>query len=178
MDTSAKQPLFVRIGNAIGSIFGSNTSHYVAPTTTPMKTYRVRGQTFTEPDVDQLKRIIYSEVSNRPPDKQELEARILFNTAVNRMAAYNTKGQPRTLSGVLTAPNQYQGYNSPLYKQYDSPADSLSAKRKAQLDSITNKMIGEVSSGQFKDNTSGAYYYKHKDDKIYYDDKKPLFATQ
>lgn len=178
MDTSAKQPLFVTMGNAlkssVGSIFGGKPA--VAQTPAPAPTYTTRGQTFGDPDVNQLKQIVYSEVSNRPKDKQELEARILFNTALNRMAESHRVGKSRTLTDVLTAPNQYQGYNSPLYKTYNAPSDALNLKRKEQLDGITDKLVSEVKGGTFADNTNGAFYYKHKGDKIYYDDKRPLFV--
>lgn len=173
---SDKPSLFVNIGNAFKSLFGGNTE----ATSTPaqqMKTYNVRGVQISEPEVNELKKIIFSEVSNREPAKQELEARVLFNTAINRAKAYQEAGKPRSLEDILTQPNQYQGYNSPLYKKYGQAADVLTSKRQTQVDDITDKMLGEVDQGTFKDTTNGAYYYQHKGDKIYYDDKRPLFAN-
>lgn len=171
----AQQPLFLKIGNAISGLFGSQTSHYVAPAT-PAPQYTTRGVSFTPDDVAQLKKIIFSEVSNRPADKQNLEANVIFNTALNRVAESQKQGQPKTLTQILTQPNQYQGYNSPLYNEYNNPADSLTAARKSTLNGIVDNMVGQVKDGTFADNTHGAYYYQHKGDKIYYDDTKPLFA--
>jgi len=180
MQPQTSQPLFVRIADLVkGKLFGNaQPAATTTPTTPPPVTYSARGQTFNPDDVAQLKKIIFSEVSNRDVPKKTLEANVIFNTALNRMAAANTAGQKRSLSQVLTQPNQYQGYNSPLYQRYDNPGDSLTAARKQQTDSIVDDMVKQVQGGNFKDNTNGAYYYKHVGDKIYYDDKKPLFANQ
>lgn len=170
------EPLFVNIGNKLKGLFSGNSTTYTKPEEQQAAVYDARGVKFSDPEVDQLKRIIFSEVSNREPAKQELEARVLFNTAINRAKAYQDKGQQRSLTEVLTQPNQYQGYNSSLYKRYDAPGDAPTTQRKKQVEDITNKLIGEVQSGTFQDNTNGAYYYKHKGDRIYYDDSRPLFA--
>lgn len=141
------------------------------------KYYNARGVVFPESHANELRRIIFSEVSNREPAKQELEARVLFNTALNRVLEHGKRGKNTNLAQILTEPNQYQGYNTSLYQQYDKPTDVLTKKRKQQIDVITDKLLAEATAGNFQDNTNGAFYYQHKGDKIYYDDKKPLFKT-
>lgn len=134
---------------------------------------KVRGVDMTPEQIDAIKRIVYSEVSNRPEDKKDLETRVLLNTAINRVGAYNKRGSKKTLKDVFEMPNQYQGFGTRLYKEYDKPRNVLEQQRKAQIDAIVNRLVAEGE--QFKDNTEGAYYYKHVGDKIYYDANRPLF---
>ena len=142
------------------------------------KEYYVRNNTITQPDVEEAKKIIFSEISNRPIEKQELETRVLLNTAFNRMDEYRKQGKELTLAQVLTQPNQYQGHNTPLYQRYGETAtDTPTKTRKENVNKIVNKVLKEIEQSTFQDNTNGAFYYSHKGDKIYYDDKRPLFKT-
>lgn len=169
-----KESLFTQILKAPVRLFTGSKTTYTAPV--EPKTYTVRGVTFTDKDLEEAKRIIFSEISNRPADKQELEARVLMNTAINRAVEYSKKGKNVSLTEVFQQPNQYQGYNSPQYKLYsDQSANVLDAAKKSSISTITSKLQKEIESGQFQDNTNGAFYYQHKGDKIYYDDRKPLF---
>lgn len=142
----------------------------------PQKIYNVRGAVLQAPDIDEARRIVFSEISNRAPEKQELETRILLNTAINRLNAYKAKGQDVTLTDVLRMKNQYQGYGTNQYKLYSEQAtDTPTQKKKEQVDAIINRLLAEIEAGTFQDNTNGAFYYSHKGDKIYYDDRRPLF---
>lgn len=133
-----------------------------------------RNVPLSQDDINELRRIVFSEVSNRSVDKQDLETRVLLNTALNRVAENRKRGTHLTLRDVLTQPNQYQGYGTTLYKAYDRPHDVLTKERKRRLDAIIDNMVKEIEEGRFEDNTGGAFFYVHKGDKIYYDNK-PLF---
>ena len=110
--------------------------------------------------------------------KKSLEANVILNTALNRVSAYNKKGQNKTLSEILSTPNQYQAYQSPQYKAYFNPPDPVALKKKQEIDSILNEIFAQVKAGKYNDSTGGAYYYAHnKDGTIEYDNKKPLFAS-
>lgn len=169
--------LFVNIGRGVANLMPAATVRYNAEDM-PKPKRTVRGVELSDEDVAELRKIVYSEVSNRPKDKKDLEARILFNTALNRIAENRKKGKELTLAEVLKQPNQYQGYNTPLYQEYNRPKDFLSKTRQQQVDEVVNGMLADVDAGKFEDNTNGAFYYQHKGDKIYYDDEKPLFVNR
>lgn len=125
----------------------------------------------------ELKPILFGEVSNRSTAKKELEMRVILSTAINRMKEYAQKGKPKTLSEILSMPNQYQAYKGEQYNKYKTnKLDTLGVAKKSEVDSITEKLLQEVKDGTFKDVTNGAFYYIHnKDGSITYDDIKPLF---
>jgi hypothetical protein len=137
----------------------------------------VRGVNINKADFDNYARpVIYGEVTNRP-DKKDLESRVILNTAINRISAYKTKGKDRSLADVLSQPNQYQAYNGPQYNLYKSGGgNSLDKRKKEEVDRTLNDIWNEMKKGDFTDNTAGAYYYQHEGDKIYYDNKRPLFG--
>lgn len=137
-----------------------------------------RGVSVSDADIDAFRPLLYGEVSNRAPDKQALEANVIFNTALNRVKAYNEKGQTKTLSDVLAMPNQYQAYGGPQYQAYGNPPDAVAAAKKKQIDDIIDGIHEQVKSGNYADNTQGSYYYVHdpKTGKITYDNMRPLFA--
>lgn len=104
-----------------------------------------------------LRAVIFSEVSNREPERQQFEARIIANTAFNRMIEQN-----RSLKEVLTQKNAYQGItNSQFPIAYNNTAtDTLTQQKLQVLDGVMN----EIKSGNFPDNTGGRVFYVHDDD--------------
>jgi len=156
------------------------SNYYAAPKAEASPTsYNLanRGVQISDADMQAMRPLLYGELSNRSPDKQNLEANVILNTALNRMKAYAANGQPKTLAQVVAMPNQYQAYGSSQYNQYANPPDAPSIAKKGQVDSIVNNIYGQIKSGQYPDNTNGAYYYSHnKDGSITYDDTKKLFA--
>lgn len=134
-----------------------------------------RGVEFDDDDVAELRNVLYSEISNRDPEKQKMESRVILNTALNRMGQYRDRGRELTLGDVLREPNQYQGYMPDNEKsQYNVARSGKGDKKKlAAIDEV----IQEVISGKLEDTTNGAVYYiHHPDGRIEFDDKKPLFA--
>ena len=125
----------------------------------------------------ELRPTMFGEISNRPPEKQELEARVILNTALNRIKEHGKRGTRKTIDDILTQENQYQAYGGKQYGLYKGGADGLDAKKKQQIDSVVDKLIQEIESGTFSDNTEGSFYYQHNDDEsITYDNKRKLFA--
>ena len=149
------------------------------PKTEQRKVYELkdRGIQITDEDLAAARPLIYGETSNRTPDKQELEAHVIMNTALNRMREYAARGQKKTLSEVLSMPNQYQAYGGQQYQIYHNPIDVPSQQKKKNIDSIVDKIGNQIKSGQYPDTTQGAYFYIHNPDQtITYDNKKQLFA--
>lgn len=136
-----------------------------------------RGVQISDADINAFRPLLYGEVSNRTPDKQALEANVILNTALNRVRAFNEKGQKKTLSDVLAMPNQYQAFGGKQYNAYSNPPDAVSAAKKKQIDAIIDTIHQQIKTGRYDDNTEGAYYYAHgKDGKIAYDNLRPLFS--
>lgn len=141
-----------------------------------------RGAVSHEDLASVLRPIVYGEVSNRPPEKQELESRVILNTALNRIQEWKSyRGETKSLKDVLTEPNQYQAYqpNDPKsqYALYTSGGgNTLEQKKRETVDGIVNKLVDELKSGKFNDNTGGAYYYMHNEDgSIQVDNSRQLF---
>jgi hypothetical protein len=146
-------------------------------TTTPAYKIKDRNVQITEKDLDAMRPLLYGEISNRTPDKQELESHVIMNTALNRLKEYNARGQKKTLSDVVAMPNQYQAYGGPQYTNYFNPPDPVALAKKQQVDMIVDRIRDKIKKGEFVDNTEGAYYYVHeKDGKIKYDNLRKLFA--
>lgn len=157
----------------------SAKSTYTSPTQTPPEeTGTYNGQTITKSDFDNIRPILFGEISNRAPDKQGLEGNVIASTALNRVVANNQRGNNLSLGNVLSQPNQYQSYNSPQYKLYGNATTTLDLAKKTQVDSIADNMWNQIKSGTFKDITNNAYYYQHdKSGAIQFDSKKPLFSS-
>ncbi len=148
--------------NLLGSIPSFFTSAHSAQGTPPPaaapQTYNVRGVQMTPQDLQTLRNVLFAEISNRGSDKQQLEARTIANTALNRIPQYGAQGKNMSLHDVLTAPNQYQGYNSPQYQRIASNATTTAdAQKLGAIDSV----IGEMKTGKFPDTTGGRVYYHH-----------------
>lgn len=138
-----------------------------------------RGVVVSDEDINAVRPLIYGEVSNRTPDKQALEANVIMNTALNRMREYAANGQPKTLAEVIAMPKQYQAYGGPQYQAYSTSSNVLDKAKKAQVDAIINQIHEQIKTGEYPDNTQGAYYYIHNPDQtITYDNTKPLFAKK
>lgn len=158
----------------------SSPSDAQTPQTTPEQVYHVPGRdlTLSSADLAVLRPVLYGEVSNRNATKKDLEARVILNTALNRMQAYAAHGQKKSLSDILSAPNQYQAYGGDQYSQYSNPPDAVAAAKKKQVDDIVQNFLNEMEGGDFPDVTQGAYYYQHHPNgTIEYDNKRPLFNS-
>lgn len=128
-------------------------------------------------DTKEFAPIVFGEVSNRPAEKQELEARVILTTALNRMKAHKERGREKSLDDILTEPNQYQAYKGEQYNIHRTGSSSASdAQKKQATDAIVAKLLEEVRGGTFKPLSERAYYYQHAPDgTIRYDDTRPLF---
>ncbi len=179
MDLLSSKTTYVRTPDKAISSFLPSTG--VTPTAPrPVNRYDLagRGVQVSDSDMAAFRPLLYGEVSNRAPDRQALEANVIFNTALNRVKAYGDRGQSKTLADVLAMPNQYQAYGGPQYRAYSNPTDPASLAKKRQVDEIVNAIHEQVKSGKYDDNTKGAYYYAHdpKTSAITYDNMRPLFA--
>lgn len=167
-----------KVSGKISDYFGPATyTRKAEASTAPVYSLADRGVDLTDQDFDAVRPLIYGEISNRAPDKQELESHVILNTALNRMREYKNKGQNRTLSEVLAMPNQYQAYGGEQYRTYSNPQDIVAQRKKQQVDDIVNRIREQIKTGTYPDNTEGSFYYIHNPDgTITYDNKKPLFA--
>jgi len=131
-----------------------------APVAAPINQYQLkdRNVALTDDDVNELRHILFGEVSNRAPEKQEFEARVIANTALNRIPQYAEKGKNYALKDVLAQPNQYQAYGGNEYKRLRE--NKITPVDEPKLKSI-DKVLGEIKSGNFADNTEGSVFYSH-----------------
>jgi hypothetical protein len=163
---------------AISSYYQEKMSPVISTPAPVQYHIKDRNVKITDKDLDAMRPLIYGEISNRTPDKQALEANVIFNTALNRQKEYARKGQNKTLSDVIAMPNQYQAYGGPQYQEYHNPTNPVSLMKKNQVDAIVDNIREKIKKGEYIDNTEGAYYYIHeKDGKIKYDNLKKLFAN-
>ena len=123
--------------------------------------YWIRNNKISEADLEESKAILFGEISNRPPEKQKLEAQTILNTAFNRIEEYGKRGMKKTLTEVLQMPNQYQAYMGKQYKKFKSGFTEELDNPK--IDSI-NSVIDEVKSGTFQNNIGASVFYSHKPD--------------
>lgn len=167
------------IGQGIANLGASVIRAEAKPPTAPASQgLNVRGLSVNPADItNEFAPVLFGEVSNRTADKKELEARVILNTALNRMEAYAKRGTPKTLAEVLSMENQYQAYGGEQYNLYKAgTSTTLDTAKKQEVDQIIQKLIQEGKAGAFADNTEGSYYYVHNPDgSIKYDNKRPLF---
>ncbi len=125
-----------------------------------------RGVQIKPQDIEQVLPTIFAEVSNRTPDKIELEVRTILNTAINRIKDWqNKRGVEKGLVDIMHQPNQYQGFNSDQYKKFvNGQLDFLGQKKADLVKQIIDKVVKEMESGIFTDNVTGAVNYIHKPD--------------
>jgi hypothetical protein len=177
------KPLFVKTINYSSDIKPATTTPNY---TKPLSSYPLQGRDvdFTDSDLDELSLILFGEVSNRPEEKQDLERRVIANTAINRLGEYRKAGRNMSLTDVLRQPNQYQAYLPSGIKGKDgSITESQYMKaKKGTLDEVSKRKYENIKtftqslkSGKFDDNTEGAFYYIHNPDgSIKYDNTRNL----
>lgn len=144
------------------------------PELPPKYNLKDRGITLDDLQLQKLKPLLFSEISNRDLSKKELEARVITNTILNRMSRWKDEGKDKTIEDIINTPKQYQGVGGNQYKIYESGIYDAPTKEKVnEVNSVVDKIFSEIKSGSFKDNTNGAAYYTHKPDgSIIYDDKR------
>lgn len=125
-----------------------------------------RNVTVTQDDLKELRDTLFAEISNRPLDKQLLEARTIINTALNRIPQYDSHGTPKSLTDVLSdvganGKPQYQGFGTKEYKRAKNGMTTQADQRKLQA---IDQVIQELVSGKLKDNTENSVFYSHNPD--------------
>lgn len=136
------------------------------------QTFKVRDNFLALNDLEEAKAILFGEVSNRPLNKQILEAQTILNTALNRMEEYRRLGKPKTLTEVLQMPNQYQAFKGKEYNKFkDGKTGELDKRRIEAIE----KVITELKDGTLKNNIPGYFFYSHRPDGSIQAVKKPLF---
>lgn len=135
---------------------------------TPGK-YTYRGKEFDDKDLDEIAKIVFSEVSNRPKEKQKFETNYIVNTAINRslnpknIKDYGTAvDRYKTIVEVLQRPSQYQGYGSEQYKLLNSGKE-LDYPNQVKYKTIRD-YLEKMKTGELEDPTGGAMYYVHASD--------------
>ena len=116
----------------------------------------IRGLNVNREELPTLRNVLFAEISNRTQGKQQLEARTIINTVLNRI-----QERKKSLTDIITAPQQYQGYESKEYKRIMSGKLVKGDEKKLQaIDAI----LAELEDGDFFDNTEGRTFYTHKED--------------
>lgn len=151
--TPSSPDLISRVLGAAGDLL---SSHMTATNTPRPGQTVVRGVPIAPSDIQLLRGILFAEISNRSSPKQELEARTIINTALNRVAQHGG-----TLASQLTAPKQYQGYGSKEYQRFLAGKTGKADTQK--LDSI-NGVLADLQAGTFDDNIDGYTFYTHAPD--------------
>lgn len=127
--------------------------------------YTVRGMAITEGDLTEAEKILYSEISNRKGSKQNLELKHIIDTALNRMKEKNGA----TLTQILQAPNQYQGYAPKGTTRKGKVTESEYQRvTKGQFDeekmAIVRAALDDLRNGKFDTGSTGATNYVHATD--------------
>ena len=133
-----------QVQSAFDNVLASHVS-YTAPTSTPLKIPTSLGEG-----------TLFGEISNRPYDKQVLEAQTILNTAQNRSTRRGI-----SLSAVLTEPHQYQGYGSKEYQRYTS--GDIRSTDNQKLSAI-RAVLGQFESGKLENNIGTKEFYHHNPD--------------
>lgn len=158
------------VGEKINSLFASKVSadNTAAVVQAPAVT-KVRGVDFTPDTVDQAKRSLFSEFSNRTSSPVQITG--MLNVAVNKALS---SGKP--LDSVLTDPNFIQGVSNKRY----STTSNLQGKEKDVYDFVS-KTVDEALRTGLNDHTKGATHFvyvtggPHKNDLVTMSEKE--FAT-
>lgn len=138
---------------------------YTAPVaeaaTLPTYELKDRGVKVTDDDLKTLRNVLFGEVSNRDPERQAFEARLITNTALNRIPQYAEKKKDMNLTSVLAAKNQYQAYEGKEFRRLrDNATTTENPLDKQKLEAI-DSVIKEVKSGVFKDTSGGSVFCVH-----------------
>lgn len=139
--------------------------------------YWIRNNKITDSDLNEAKAILFGEISDRPLDKQKLEAQTILNTAFNRMEEYNARGFKKrkdwTLTEVLQMDNQYQALGGKEYKKIKGGQATTTGDRR-RIEAI-DSMFDKVKDGTFQNNIGKSVFYVHKPDGRIIVDDRPLF---
>ncbi len=170
----------------IQKIKGIPSHEEIQQKVSPAKNYKLRGIDVSEEDLSELKKVLFSEISNRPDDKKKLESDVILNTVLNRIPEHKKYGKNYTIKDIVQMPNQYQGYEPK--GRFDEKGNYLSESQyqiysKPDLDEPTRKKkefvdnyVEQLKTNDIIDNTEGAFYYIHNPDStITYDNLKPLY---
>lgn len=103
-------------------------------------------------DRQQLAATVFGELSNNKATQAD-EARKIINTVVNR-----TKQSGQSIKSVISAPNQYQAYGGPQYRQ--AMSGTLDAPSQAKM-AVVQSVLDDLYSGKLKDNTNGSVFYQY-----------------
>lgn len=148
-------------------ILNGNKMVYTAQASETPKVINIkdRNLNLTQDDLEEAKHVIFGEVSNRAPELQAMETKMILNTALNRMKEYEARGTPKTLTEVLQQKNQYQAYTpdkatSQYFMSKHDTLDELSRKKRQVVEDTLNS----VQAGDFADDTKGMVYYVHNND--------------
>jgi hypothetical protein len=139
------------------------------PAKAPSQSAKIRGQEIPGEEFDDIARIMYGEISNRPDDRKRLETQVILNVAANRVGKPGFANN-ESLPNVFRAPNQFQAYapdgievdgkrvKSQYQKARDGELDEMSQKKYEEI----RRMILELSNEP--DITNGATFYVHAND--------------
>lgn len=100
------------------------------------------------PPLDELALLCFAESSNHCKNSVA-ERRAITDSVYNRIDANKSYWGGNTVKGVIEAPNQYLGYNSPEYRRAQDPA-SLDKKSCAKLKDCID--AAKASSNGVKNN--------------------------
>ncbi len=155
-------------------LFGGGKVEAAAKPDVP--TYWIRNNGISHNDLEEAKAVLFGEISNRDPMKQQLEAQTILNTAFNRMDEYNQKkfrGKDNwTLTDVLQEPNQYQAYRGNQYNKYKSGnIETLDRPKLKAIDGV----LSQIKNGKFQDNIGDSTRYSHRSDGRIIATDEPLF---
>jgi len=160
---------FDGLSKTVGKIFGGNT---ITAKVKEPTTYDLRGVKVSDEDFEAAAPILYAEVSNRQPDKQNLEIHNIINTAINRsLSGGPDKG--KSLKDVLQRKAQYQGYapegttsssGKIIPSQYQKAVKgNLQGSEEAKM-KIIRDTLNEIKTKGLNDTTKGAIFYVHASD--------------
>jgi hypothetical protein len=169
-----------KMGGSISDIFSSKPIVYKKEEVVSKPNYyelKDRGVKITEEDINNFRPLLYGESSNRDFEKKQLEADVIFNTALNRQKEHKRyMNKEMTISEIISDPTQYQAYGGEQYKNYFNPKNPVETAKKKEIDAIVDSIAEKIKKGQYVDNTEGAFYYIHEDDgKIKYDNLRKLY---
>ena len=99
-------------------------------------------------EISQLKRTIYSEVSNR---LLPIEVKTMMNVAINE-----SKRSGRPLMDIITDKNFFQGIMNKRYATSTAPIGDDKI-----IQDFVNKTVDEALNGNLEDNTNGANHFIH-----------------
>jgi len=116
-----------------------------------------------EKDLEELAAIIYGEISNRPLDKQILEAKTIANIVLNRMENHEWKG--KSVADIVLEHKKnakypaFQAKDGKQYRDYKEGKPTDASKLKA-----INVIIDDIRNGKLDNNIDDYLMYAHMPD--------------